>query len=65
MLASQLAISSDLRRRQALALVAEAFGAIDPTSVANTLDADCPDVPQAIATLRQTRPEWFGVEPRS
>ena len=59
LLESQMATRSDLRWRQAMAIVARAYGATDPDSVATSLDLDCADVPGAIAVLRQNKPEWF------
>jgi hypothetical protein len=64
LLASQMATRSDLRRQQALAIVAKAYGATDPHSVATSLDPGCADVPGAIAALRHNKPEWFTIEPR-
>ena len=56
---SRAAAVSELRRRQTVELVARALGATQPAMVASSLDPHCQDVHQAIAELRQARPDWF------
>jgi hypothetical protein len=42
-----------------LEIVARALGARYPAIVAQRIAPDCPDVPAAIAALRERMPHWF------
>ncbi len=42
-----------------LEIIARAFGARYPTLVASRIAPDCPDVPAAIAVLRERMPMFF------
>jgi hypothetical protein len=42
-----------------LEIIARAFGARYPAIVAQRIAPDCPDVPAAIAALRERMPHWF------
>jgi hypothetical protein len=46
-----------------LEIVARALGARYPAIVAERIAPDCPDVPAAIAALRERMPHWFEPAP--